>query len=245
MVFKKTTFRIKIGNKEKIFPVTISINQEGSFTTNLPEDITRLFQDSDIKMGLGRNPNKAFYQRSTFNELHRAISDDIKNYESVKVIERKIVLEYLIQTQCTYCMVGNEIVPNGSYEQMTTGEYNWKCGTEEMHASIRKPFGFLVYVNPIWKIVSERKDGFQIVTKERLEESDIDDNAIYLKWLDGISSIGLPRFTEVKELEYTEQTAKFFVDMIKNICLLNERIKDFLEPEKLQIVIDNKMKLLG
>jgi len=50
---------------------------------------------------------------------------------------------------------------------------------------------------------------------------------------------------DIQEVKYTEHTAKFFVDLIKGICNINEKVKDFIDPESIVKIAESGQKLLG
>ena len=77
----------------------------------------------------------------------------------------------------------------------------------------------------------------------------VDKNDRYnLAWLRDIVGIAPPKESSgIKEIEYTEEVAAFFVNMIKSICMMNERVKDFLTPDAIRMIAANQgqIKLIG
>lgn len=50
----------------------------------------------------------------------------------------------------------------------------------------------------------------------------------------------------ISEMDYTEENAKFFVDLISALCLLNEKILPIIsDKEVLLNFINSKQKLIG
>ena len=64
-------------------------------------------------------------------------------------------------------------------------------------------------------------------------------------WLSNMAAIAPPYHAEVKEMPYTEEAGWFFVNLVKGIFAINEKVKPFVEPEQLQKLINSGQKLIG
>lgn len=230
------------------FSIDVYVNTDGEFTTTLPKEIAEQFEEAGLNLIKNRSRNKGFFSASTYDDLISQVKDTAKEYMSRELISEKIVIRYVIQTTCTYCLDPNgHVVPNGSFEWTQTDNYLWKEGTLTQNASSPRPFGFQVYCKPYTRRDYKYRSG-----KKRTEydlwvpfgSSQAEKGQYYLHWLESIASMEEPE-GGVKEIEYTENIARFFVEMVKSICALNEKIKDFLEPDSIKMIAETGRKLIG
>ena len=232
------------------FSYDVYINSNGKFYTTLPEDVVQPLIDHNIKINHNLRTHKpGYFENQTFNGLVEEIDSLFKEFMSKEVIEDKIIIRYNINTNCTYVKDGDEIYPNGFYvKNFECGKSKWKKGTSDLHATNSLPFGFEIYVEVKRKITYKFKTGTEKVIYDRINVPNFykGTNKDYsLVWIDNIVGITNYRMTgNLKEIDYTEQRAKFFVDLIKSICLINEKIIDYLEPESIIKVIESNKRLL-
>lgn len=247
--------------KELKFRYDVSVDKEGIFSTTLPKEIVELFQTANIDLHLNRMKNFGYLSDKTFEGLKNKVKDISLEYLSRELISEKIILQYVIQTQCSYGISkSGDVCPNPSKEwtdmpyYMEEGAENfpnnsWHEGNIKIDAFNPSPFGIQVYIRPF-----VRRDYKYKSNKTKTEYSrmcyggDIAEKALekgyYLRWLDSIPCIKKTKELSVKEIDYSEVVAEFFVNMIKSICNLNERIKDFLEPDVIQKIAESRTKLL-
>jgi len=234
----------RIKEQELNFTYKIYVDKEGQFSTTLPPDIVEIFQGVGIELKQNRMRKSGFFISDTYEGLKNNIKDIIREYYSKETIETKIVIRYVIQTTCLYCLdVDGNIVPNGQRYWTKTDSYAWRDGTVEQHATKPQPFGFSVYARSYQKETNKFKSG-----KIKSEYYPIDKEVkegVYLHWLNSFASISPPCNEMVKEIDYTEEAAEFFVNLLTSVCQLNEKIKDFLSPDKIIKIIENKQKLLS
>lgn len=236
----------KISIEDIKFSLKVSVNADGIFTTTIPKEICDLLVDVGMGDNLkyNRSGNLGFFYSDTYKGLIDEIEGMLREYLSREIIEDKIVIKYVIQTTCSYCLdVDGNIVPNGHREWTKTDDYHWKQGTISQHATSPHPYGFQIYAVPYQKVTSKYKSGKTISEYHWLDCRDRDET--FLHWLGSFCAMAPPRGEEEKEIDYTEETAKFFVDLLLSVCQLNEKIKEFLEPDKLICIIESKQKLLG
>lgn len=248
---------VKLGDASIKFDV--NINTDGLFTTNLDKEIgARLYEAKAKNLRQNNQHQWRFYSDETFDGLITKIDDDMTDLVSAKVDEEKLVIKYDISTAVTYVKLDEDFVPNGCYANRE--DWQFENGTTELHATKRQPYGFSFFVRPYLKTTYKYRSG-----RTRIEYGSIwgyineshhsgpgqdhpHYNLIWLTHLVGMSSDASP-FSNGKpdglnEIDYTEQAAEFFVNMVKFLININERVKDFIEPEKIQLLIEGNMKLL-
>jgi hypothetical protein len=228
----------------------INVNQNGDFTTTLPRDIVEQLENAQIKVDTNRIGNKGFLSSNTKDGLIKEVSNLAREYVSRELIAETLIIKYSIETQMSYQIsIDGKVCPNGSFG----GGTGWKRGTKETSATYPAPFGLKVYVGVFTKREWLYKSG---VKKETLEShwgsrgiTKTEEEAPYLHWISNLTTIS-PKDSfgsmEVNEMEYTEQAAKFFVDLVSSICLLNEKILPIIkEKSTLLDFINSNRKLIG
>jgi hypothetical protein len=247
MNLRSYKFSIKLGTRERSdFSVSISVNNEGLFTTLLPEDVTEQFKKANIPVHFGRSKTKAYYHETSFQGLVQKIKDDISVFESVERLSEEIIIRYRVDTICSYCKSkgdSGEIVPNGYMVDASYTGNKWFKGSVDTNATYRKMYGLNMFVRVYNRITYSRSDGKVFSEYEFLPNFFKDPERPNLTYLYNMTC--MPDEREYHEIVYTEERAQFFVDMFKWICTISERITDFMNPESLQKAIDNGVNLLG
>jgi hypothetical protein len=221
------------------FKYEINVTKEGLFTALLPERITRLFKQAGIELGRNRRHTEGYYIDKTREGLENQIDEVVKEYFSRKLKSEIVVIRYIIQTTCSYCInKKKEIVPNSTSDWMGSDDYGWKEGTIDLHYH-RFPYGVLIYVEPFMKrtyIYKSGKEKIEFIRVGSLENAaKFLADKYHLRWLSDLVNMQEPeRGDEVKEIDYDEDVAAFFVNLIKSICMINEKIKGFIEPESIK-----------
>lgn len=231
----------------------ISVGTDGIFYTKIKDT----FEEEALKVGLQYNEVRrgvrsfTFYS-DTIDGLIKKVEDFAKDIVSVEVIEDKIVIKYSIETLCSYIKnKKGEFVPNGSFVDdfgKDKGSY-WEGGTITLDAVNRSPFGIQIYVEPVNKKVYRYKSGKTYTEYDRTDVPngyDKRDKRYYLQWLAGLTANSKVEHynATVREIDYNETIAKFFVDLFIGIFNINERIKDFLEPDVIKQIAENNQKLI-
>lgn len=144
----------------------------------------------------------------------------------------------------------------------------WRGGNVSIHASNAQPFGILIYAKPFVRRKYKYASGEVKAEYSRFGDiensmqfnhgSDKDETTARakfacealeqgynLRWLNAIPCIAEPDKVSTQEIDYTESVAEFFVNMIKSICQLNERIKDFMTPEAILILANSNNNILA
>ena len=229
-------------DKEDIldFKYDIYVDKEGLFSTTLPPVIVDKFIKANIDLKKNRMSNPGYLCDKNIEKLVEMVKDICKEYFSRERISHKIVIRYVIKTSCAYCLdIEGNIVPNARKEWTRFEERpvnDWRHGTETQHATSPLPFGMEVYAKPYHKNIFRYKSGKEKIEYDEITTWDGDvakdkDKQYNLHYLQSIGSIAVPKGKYLQEIEYNESTAKFFVDIIRGICLINEKIKQFSEPD--------------
>lgn len=241
------------------FRYDISVDRDGEFTTTLPKDVVEKLQAANVDLKPNRLNNYGFFIDKTLEGLKKKVDHVVDDYFSRKLTSRKIIIKYVIQTTCSYCLdIHGNVVPNGADEWTKKG-YSpsagcaWKEGTVSHDATHRHPFGISVYAKPfvredyVYKSGTKKTEYINMCYGGAFADNAIE-RGYSLKWLSDIPAQDVPqesRESDVKEMDYTENVAKFFVNLIMSICKLNEQIKDKLDPKSILKLIAQKQHLLG
>ena len=238
----------------------VNIDSEANFYMRFSDEEIKKLKDANVDMETGfklkGQYKEGYLFAKTYEELIAKVRKTLTDCISRKLVEEKIVISYAIQTQASYAMSeAGEICPNPSKE-WTGMEYygnpqnTWKEGNVPIHACNQRPFGFLVYARPY--IVRKYQYASGQVKIEYTAGLSSDDyareymkNGYNLRWLSAVPCIAKPSDVAIQELDYTEPVAEFFVNMIKSICIMNEKMKDFLHPEAILKLANERHNFLG
>lgn len=241
-------FRIEAeGNKELFldFKIDINVTKDGMFSATLPKEVVEEFKKSQIDLATNRARNEGYFSDWSMEQLKQQIIGKCNHLLSRELIAEKIIIKYSIQTMASYVIdKDGDIFPNGVYENVT----GWRDGTKILSSTDQSPFGILIYAKPFYRrdyrfkngAIKTEYEGFNPFGSGTVQE---DESNKYLCWLQGLTSISPSG--ETQEIDYTEDTAKFFVDAIKAICRINEKLKDIISPEKIKEIVEKGAKLLG
>lgn len=229
------------------FSVDININSKGVFYSYMPDAILERMQYGNIKFDTSlKKGRQGCFLGASIQQVVAKIKEACKEAGSRKQINETIVIKYAIRTACTYCISHDgDIAPNGEYFWTGTDNYTWKEGTIIQHATSPAPFGFEMYAKPFW-----RREYLYCNGRTSIEYAPVWDmhdkvDRYYLSYLVAVCSVTTPNETNVQEIEYTEEIARFFVETYKSLCILNERIKEFINPEGIKMIAANKIKMLN
>lgn len=240
---KVTTLTISEHNDNTRLSVTTSVNvtKEGLFTTTLPKEDVDKIRLYGIKLPTNRIGKEGYFSDSTLSGLEKQIREILKKCLSYKVVEEIPVIRYQILTRCMFSMdsEGN-IVPKASKEWTGCGDVKWKNGTCKLDGLNAKPFGFEIYAKIFLKRIIEYGNREQKVEYQKL----ITKEGTYAHWLNNVPLISHNPHQPMMEVECNEHTAKMFVDAIKSICMISERIKDFVNPEQIKVMAESGRPIL-
>lgn len=246
---------VRVGKRDDYIHVEfdVNVNVDGLFTTTLKPQDVELIESYKIELATNKRSGgrTGYFSSETKKGLIQEVRLVLETCMSKELIEEKIVLQYSFYTCASFGFaLSGEMVPNMGWS--LDGELNqelyWQNGTANTHSSNPQPVGVQMYIKPCFKRKYQYLNG---VVKEEYSEfspfggSSVEDNRYYLKWLEGICSTRPPDHGRIKEIEYTEERAKFFVQMYKAICKLAYNIAQFEEPEKLIELADSGKYLMG
>lgn len=235
------------------FKFEIYVTQSGEFTTTLPKEVVDKMEEAQIYLSTNRNGTKGFLSSDTKDGLIKKVSGLAKEYVSRELISEKLVIQYSIETQMSYQLSSDgRVCPNGNIG----GGTGWRGGTSECNGTYPSPFGLRVYVGVFTKSEWRYKSGVIKLSyeghwggnsiKQTREE------APNLHWIANLTAISSSNrgfgahSMKISEMDYTEQNAGFFVDLVSALCLLNEKILPIIkEKETLVNFINSNKKLLN
>lgn len=230
--------------------IDINVNKQGEFTAQIPIEIVKKMEDAGVRFANNRQGKPGLLLAKTMEDIEKQINDIIADYTSEELIESKIIIKYAIDTYCHYIInEDKELVPNGTYMKDYDGcNYNpWRNGTYEGFSMNPYPYSLKIYIEPFVKKSYIYKSGKKREIYEHIngqvEINSEDHPALF--WLDNLIRITCDNEMKVQEIDYTEDIAEFFVDLVKALFVLNEKIKDTISPETIKILAESKIKLLG
>lgn len=235
--------------EEYLLKTVINVNSEGIFTTTIPIHAVEFLEFRGVNPGNNRRGTAGYYQARSLEELGKALKLDFEEAMSMDFVSKKIVIMYQVETIVSYCMSKGEVVPNGGWVE---GEqFKWLGGSKDIHAGKRGPFGMLVFVEAKTKTTYNLKSGKEVVKyspafpDNNLRRRDKEDPNYNLRWIDAVCSMGTIDSTEMIEVDYTEEIAKVFVDLIKGIVYLSDKMKTVQTEEGLKEIVASNQKLIG
>lgn len=234
------------------FNIDINVAQDGEFTTTIPKSIVEKLKEANIDLGTNgrRNGREGFFSERTLSELVAHVKKTCTDLVKRELVSESVVIQYIIQTTCSYMIEKGQFIPNGSwpFRKSSNDHYTWLHGTVDNNAASPEPFGLLVWTDVMFKRKYRYGSGVEKTIYEPVHGSNIDEKTQpHLLWLQGIVAISKPESSRRnhEEIEYTEEVAEFFCNIYKSIFALNEKIKHMVKPEAILKLIENKQKLLS
>lgn len=239
-----TTLNVTEKNANNSLSVTVKVNvtKEGLFTTTLSKEDVDKIHYYGIKLPVNKLGNEGYFNSTSLSDLKSQIKEILRKCLSYRIVEEVPVIKYQLETTCTFSYDKNgDIVPNTAKE-WTGGDENgeWREGTYLLNALNTGPFGFSIYAKPFLKRVIEYGNGETKVEYDRLNT----EKGTYTHWLNCVTCMSYNRYKPVMEVECNECTSKLFVDMIKSICNISERVKSFINPEQIKAIAESNKPLL-
>jgi hypothetical protein len=225
------------------FSVTIMVTVDGIFTCTLPEEIAALFAGKII-LNDNRNGRPGYFHNETYTGLKKNIGDKITELCSEEIVDTKKVIQFSIETACSYC-----IAKDGTFVPWRINEASeWKGGTKQTDATHHLPFSLNIYAMPRNKITYRFKsNGKERVVYTDYRKQDFTSTSEELEkdpcqWL--CSLVGNMPMGPVQEMPYTDENARFFVNLHKSLFAVNEKIKPFLSPKGIKQLAQSKGNLM-
>lgn len=247
-VFYSPHARNSDGTKDKlIFNTDILINKKGEFYILLPSEAEEFFERSNVEIDgrsrTGRRKSKI--TSSTYDGLKSRVKELAMLAFSREEVSKELIIRYNIQTTASYLLdENNEVVPNGYFVKGFGSEgKQWRNGTVGDTGG-REPFGFLFYVQVFYKVDYLYASGVSKVEYEPARDNDAEEGTA-LHYLASIRGMQSPGRSKDQEVPYSDSVAQFFINTYKGICMLNEKIKGFTDPESILAMIENNQKMIG
>lgn len=219
--------------------IDVSVTKDGIFTTTLSKEDAETIESYGVELESNRAGRSGFFSSNTMTGLINKVHEVLKLCLSYKVVSRTPVIRYNFKTTCSYVMDGDEVVPNGYYLKNFRGS-EWKSGTVDNRGFTSTGcYGVNVFARPYMKRVVEYTNGNQKIFYDNAEFED----GSYMKCLKDFGGMSERIQNVLYEMEGTEKNAKFFVDMLKSICIFNERLKGLLESNSLESLINSQKEL--
>lgn len=219
--------------------IDVSVSKDGIFTTTLRSEDAEAIESYGVELKQNRAGRSGFFRSDTMAGLIHEVHEVLKMCLNYKVVLQTPVIRYNFKTSCSYLLDGDEVVPNGYYLKNYNGD--WKSGTVDNRGFTSTGcFGVNVFARPCIKRVVEYNNGQQKIFYDRTEF----DKGSYMRILNDFEGMNESLQGVIYEMEGTEKNAKFFVDMLKSICIFNERLKGLLDNNLLEKAI-NSQKQLG
>ncbi len=235
---KVTTQKVKVGEDNDYLLVSydVNVNVEGEFTTTLKQEDVKIIESYGVNLKTnGRsNGRKGYFKASTLWDLKTEIKTTLEQCYHRKLKEQKTVIRYRIDSACSFGFsLNGSIIPNlgWGYDGQPDLKTGWQDGVTRSNAAWPEPAGVQFYVEISDKKTWTYPKGNEKTTYDSIKESDYKQNCYYLHWLNNIRSIRQPKGGSLREIDYTEERARFFVDFYKAICKLAMTVKQFEEPE--------------
>lgn len=239
------------------FKTDVFIDADGLFTTTIPESTAQILKSAgvDLNRNTRRGSRPGFFCHKTFDGLVALITEACKEYVSKELIEETVVIRYIIKTTCSYLIDEHgDIVPNGGWlngKYGTSPEFMWRNGTVTSHSASPEPYSISLFVEPIIKRKYRYRSGKEKTEIQRIRSIRSGEKIIKgvemgenLFWLSEIVSQKPPSGQDIEEIEYTEANAFFFVNFVKTLCKLNEKLKDLSNPANLRLLVSQNFNLL-
>lgn len=221
--------------------VAVDINADGMFTTTISKEDAAMIESYGVRLENNRAGRPGFFINETMAGLLGDIRKVMLQCLNYRVVSETPVLKYYINTFCNYCLDNRtgDIAPNGKRKFVGDDNYQWHEGTRPAGIG-GTDFGIMVYVEPFMKRVVEYGNGKQSTFYDHWGHWE---DGSYMEWLDELPRMK-PQFgSNVQEMEGTEENARFFVNIIKQICRINEQIGDILKEGRLEDLIQSTLKL--
>ncbi len=231
----------------------VNVSADGYFTTTLKEEDVKTIQSFNVDLYSNgrRNSRKGFFQSKTKEGLLKEVREVLEKCMSRTLIDEKIILRYSFCTVASFGFtLDGKIVPNmgWSLDGELDQDLYWQNGTVNSHATNRHAVGVQMYIKPFFKRTYKYLDDREKVEYVEFTAFGGDaskENQYYLAWLENICSTKPPEHGKIQEIDYTEDRAKFFVNMFKSLCQLAHNIANFTEPENLTKLIESGKYLMS
>lgn len=244
----KDRIRAGIEGDYRIIEFVVNVNVEGEFTTTLSEEDVLFIKSCGVILMQNRAGREGFFYDQTKSGLSKKVNDVFEQCYSREMIEEKIVLKYSFVTVGDYGLsMSGEIVPHLAWKldgNLDLDTY-WQHGTNIGSNTFTISTGVRMYISAQYKRTYKYLKGDNKIEYKSISMHNEPDKEKYnLSFITSLNHQSIPKYGKVQEMDYTEERAKFFVDMYKNLCKLSNAISKFVEPDKLIELINSGKSLL-
>jgi len=234
------------------------VDTSGLFTLQIPDDlyeITKSFTifDKDVPSPQKFNIN-LYVHRGAGKSQHRVSGNTLENctkyirelikYKMDCEKEIKRVIVYRVQTDYNiWESLNSTLHPDGS----EGNKGKWRGGNAVQYLHDKPVFSIGLAAAVYDKTTYKPKIGTGKHRQEYLIAHAEEPTRNYMEMLNAFVGINIrPDSDQTKEMEYTEDAARFFYEAMISLCSLALKLDNFFKDEKnLQQAIENKIKLLG
>ena len=150
------------------FSADIHINVDGRFYLQLDDEIVERFRAVGLDAGVPnqrRKKHAGYFEASDLTNLMHQIDTLGNDYISKEIVEERMMIEYAVDTACSYYRDGDELLPNGEGAKRGDGS-GWRDGTANPTFSTHPiVYGFQVYADPFLERTYRYRSG--LTNRER------------------------------------------------------------------------------
>ncbi len=244
------------------FTYEIYVTRDGLFTTTLSPEAANALQEMGVELETNRNRSHSkpgYFCGKNVEDLVKKVQAVADEAVTRKLVKEEIVLKYAIETRCSYVLdKEGRPAPNGYWAGKEHGEVSgndWREGTaaHPSHHSQAPAWGLKVYVEAFEKKTYRYKSGKEKVEESRWSEDENrfsmpkrKDPRYWLIRLESYTSMGDHDVSgDVQEIAYSEPVAEFFVKLMENLAMMNEMVRDKLDPKSILAIAQKGGNLLG
>ncbi|MHB1696572.1 MAG: hypothetical protein ACYCSQ_00475 [bacterium] len=246
------------GDETLDFKSDISVDKEGEFHLTIPEEIADYAQGNKeqrvIGCGIGRNIKGNYIIIS--DKLDTAleyIGKVCKDYLKCE-IKQELVIIYRVDNKISYKknkITGEtEASPFINQEVLNNSGNIWEWEGDLHAAKTSKSYSVGIAAKVRLKKTYIRRGQTKVEYKGISETSYLNRDEFSLNrktYGHALNSLFIDIVDNFKEMPYTEEAAKFFYDLINQLCKLADKIDTFINNEKslIRLIESNNFKLLA
>lgn len=207
----------------------------------------------DFKCYSGKNSN--FYSKE-YGTLLYLVKEAISLLLKTEKTEELIIAYAFKFNGCYYVSASGEIYPNvylspdGGRGNPNEYDGRWNKDDDRFGSRFEKPEGYefavyakvknkITYTNgTLTKVKYEKPDGFDHIC---------DSEASWGEKLNSFNQMSIPEYeidSKTTQIPYTEESAKFFYNVLIGICNLNEKLTSLNDPDILKLAMRSKLSFL-
>jgi len=232
------------------FMSEVTVLNDGVFSVSYPDElgstVVARFRNKEIDTSEVWGNDTKMKKRISSKDLRKIeifISAAMKDHMDCETTE-SIVIAYShkVQYACVRNKATGELFPNGNYSKnYNGGESEW-IGTLRRGSHFNTSSHFSIGINAeVRKKIVYKRASYESV---KYETQQFDDDRLYGEMLNSLVGASLP--DSFMEMPYTEEAAKFFYNVMMNICQMAHKIETFFGDEDNVIkAIESQQPLLS